>query len=134
MLFLFSPCTPVFIVSDSDICWFFGRITLLFWKKKHTTRKIISRLRFGHSRLNSSLFKIAKHESGRCDYCEQQETVQHIIMHCQRFEIEREQLICSLRRESVCFDIINILQKESGNKCYKLLSQYLKQTKFLERI
>ena len=48
------------------------------------TRKeetIISRLRFGHTSLNSTLFKIGKHNSGRCEYCNEEETLEHVMLY-----------------------------------------------------
>jgi len=42
--------------------------------RKMRDETIMSRLRFGHTGLNSTLFKIGKHNTGRCEYCEQQET------------------------------------------------------------
>ena len=56
------------------------------------TRKeetIISRLRFGHTRLNSTLFKIGKHNSGRCEYCNEEETLEHVYyVYCQKYDAE----------------------------------------------
>ncbi len=66
--------------------------------KRYGNRKkdvIISRLRIGHTALNS-LYKIGKHESGKCDKCEQLETVMHILFECCAYERERVQLMQEL--------------------------------------
>ncbi len=41
---------------------------------------VISRMRFGHTRLNSTLYKMGKHDTGRCDFCGQEESVEHVIL------------------------------------------------------
>ncbi|XP_027861616.1 uncharacterized protein LOC114137195 [Xiphophorus couchianus] len=46
---------------------------------------VISRLRFGHTRLNSNLFKIGKHRTGSCDFCGQEETVKHVLLFCTKY-------------------------------------------------
>lgn len=95
---------------------------------------IITRLRFGHTGLNGSLFKIGKHETGRCEYCGQEETVKHVIINCQRFEEERRLLIQNLRDIETDFDLIAILKRNSRHACYQILLQYLRRTKTIERI
>jgi len=50
--------------------------------RKRRDETIISRLRFGHTGLNSTLFKIGKHNTGRCEYCE--ETIEHVMIHCKK--------------------------------------------------
>uniref|UniRef100_A0A3P9PXL0 Reverse transcriptase zinc-binding domain-containing protein n=1 Tax=Poecilia reticulata TaxID=8081 RepID=A0A3P9PXL0_POERE len=57
---------------------------------------IISRLRFGHTGLNSALFKIGKHPSGNCDFCFQEETVKHVLLLCLKYSEERRKLECRL--------------------------------------
>ena len=56
---------------------------------------IISRLRFGHTVLNSSLFIIGKHGTGRCK-CGQEETIEHVMLNCQKYEEERRHLVGNL--------------------------------------
>ncbi len=41
---------------------------------------VISRMRFGHTRLNSTLYKMGKHDTGRCEFCGQVESVEHVIL------------------------------------------------------
>ena len=53
-----------------------------------TEESVLLRLRFGHTGLNSKLFLIGKHETGRCD-CGQEENVEHVIMDCERYEQDR---------------------------------------------
>ena len=44
---------------------------------------LITRLRLGKCRLNAYLYKLKKHPTGNCDICNQPETVEHFLLHCQ---------------------------------------------------
>jgi len=50
---------------------------------------IFTRLRIGHCGLNKYLHIVGKHISGRCEFCENIETVEHVIFECQKYERER---------------------------------------------
>lgn len=47
---------------------------------------IISRMRFGHTGLNSTLKIIGKHENGMCEVCNISETIEHVIINCDRYK------------------------------------------------
>ncbi len=49
----------------------------------------MTRLRLGHSALNKSLKMIGKHETGLCEWCQEEESVEHIIIRCRRYEVQR---------------------------------------------
>ncbi|KAJ8351312.1 hypothetical protein SKAU_G00227880 [Synaphobranchus kaupii] len=49
-----------------------------------------TRMRLGHNGLNSSLFRVGRHETGGCPFCGELETVEHILLHCTCYEGERE--------------------------------------------
>ncbi len=55
---------------------------------------IISRMRFGHTGLNSTLHIMKK--TGRCEHCGLQETVEHILLECPRYQQERQTLKITL--------------------------------------
>lgn len=62
-----------------------------FYSIQRKTRReetIISRIRFGHTGLNSSLFIIGKHEMGKFSRCGISETIQHFLLHCQKYQEE----------------------------------------------
>ncbi len=42
---------------------------------------VVSRMRFGHTRLNSTLYKMDKHDTGRCEFCGQAESVEHVLLY-----------------------------------------------------
>ena len=78
---------------------------------------IISRLRFGHTGLNSSLFIKGKHGTGRCE-CGQVETIEHVMLNCQRYEEERRHLVGNLTKlrvpyhlTDISYNLTDILQK-----------------------
>lgn len=52
---------------------------------------IISRVRFGHTGLNSTPKKMGKHDTGTCDFCGQ-ETFEHVVLECKKYTREREVL------------------------------------------
>lgn len=41
---------------------------------------IFTRLRVGHSQLNKTLKVIGKHPTGKCDYYQETETVEHVLV------------------------------------------------------
>ena len=43
-----------------------------------------SRLRIGHTKLNASLHLIGRHVNGLCRFCQETETVEHVLLSCQR--------------------------------------------------
>ena len=53
----------------------------------------LTRLRVGHSQLNKSLHVTGKHPTGRCDYCQETETVENVLIQCGQYDRETERLI-----------------------------------------
>ncbi len=66
---------------------------------------VISRMRFGHTRLNSTLYKMGKHDTGRCEFCGQEESVEHVILYCQKYETERRILMQNLEKIKMQFKL-----------------------------
>ncbi|XP_048015377.1 uncharacterized protein LOC125247880 [Megalobrama amblycephala] len=107
-----------------------GRIT----RRNRKEESIISRLRFGHTALNSTLNKIGKHQTGACEYCNQEETVEHVIMKCPKYNSERRVLIFNLKRIKMKFNLTNLLQRNSHEECIDFLLLYLKMTDLDKRL
>lgn len=42
-----------------------------------------SRLQFGQTSLNATLWMIGRHETGLCDECSVEETVEHVLIFCE---------------------------------------------------
>ncbi|XP_050975638.1 uridine 5'-monophosphate synthase isoform X1 [Labeo rohita] len=59
---------------------------------------IITRLRIGHTGLNSTLYRIGKHPTGECRHCNQQETVEHVLLQCTKYSNERYRLFQSMKK------------------------------------
>ena len=95
---------------------------------------VISRLRFGHTGLNASLFMVGKHDTGRCDHCEEQETVDHVMNICRKYEVERQQMQDNLAEIKENYELENILRKMSGDRCYRHVFGYLKETNLIKKI
>ncbi len=90
---------------------------------------IISRLRIGHTALNHSLYKIGKHESGKCDKCGELETVMHILFECPAYERERFQLIQELGWLGVDNISLKVLLGNGSrqSRVHEILFKYLKK-------
>ena len=97
--------------------WFYrvqrkvGEIKSTGRNRRDKIESIISRLRFG---LNSSLFIIGKHGTGRCE-CGQEETIEHVMLNCQRYEEQRRHLVGNLTELGVPYNLTDILQNYSRN-------------------
>ncbi|XP_035984330.1 uncharacterized protein LOC118557933 [Fundulus heteroclitus] len=94
---------------------------------------IISRLRMGHTGLNRSLFLIGKHQTGKCD-CGEDETVEHVILNCNKYWIQRNRLTSKLSNMKIKLDIVDLLRKESGSRGYQVIFEFLKQSRLYNRI
>ena len=77
-----------------------------------------TRLRLGHTRLHSTLHKIGRHPTGLCDYCQEQETVEHVILYCRRVAITMARE--TLRREIGSVSVESLLSSPT-KKFFKFL-------------
>lgn len=71
---------------------------------------IIYRLRFGHTGLNNTLLIIGKHNRGKCEHCGEEETINRVILQCQKYQVERRKLIQNLRKMKMKLDLIDFLR------------------------
>lgn len=94
---------------------------------------VITRLRIGHSGLNKALHTIGKHPTGSCAHCNNQESVQHVLLECGEYEEERKGLKAALQKVKLTFNMENLL----GNTAWGVhshLMKYLKETGLIKRI
>lgn len=77
---------------------------------------------------------IGKHNTGKCDYCGEEETTEHAIIHSQKYQVEKRQLTRNLRNIKMKLDLIDLLQKVSRSESYQALIQFLKESKLFGRI
>ncbi len=76
------------------------RSALLQGPKKHKVKIIhnlsrreqvmFTHLRTGHSNLNHTLHIIGKHNTGLCDVCLLEETVEHVLKKCKAYKKRKE--------------------------------------------
>lgn len=112
--------------TDWDTCHkgrYFYRIQKTVKKSKislNLSRReqiIFTHLRTGHSNLNYTLHIIGKHNTGLCDVCLLDETVEHVFKECKAYEEERRILKEDLQavgcRE---FNITNILNDSPNSR------------------
>ncbi len=76
---------------------------------------------------------IGKHNNGKCEYCGEEETVDHVLLHCQKYDSERGILKNALR-ENGEQNISNILKKSADDKGWNLLLEYLGSIRLINRI
>ena len=99
---------------------------------KRSTREenITTRLRVGHTKLNKTLHLINKHPSGLCEYCQVQESVEHVILHCQNYSRERE----ILKQEVMKQGIGEPSLKNVFASCLGGLIHFMKETNLIKRV
>ncbi len=88
------------------------------------------RLRLGHCSLNKTLKMIGKHQTGLCEGCQEEESVEHIIMTCKRYETQRQVMKNKLREIGVVvITLKGLLSTVNRIQCRILI--YLTYTNFL---
>lgn len=96
---------------------------------------IISRLRIGHSNLNSTLLIIGKHPTGMCEQCQEAETVEHVLKTCRTFNQERQEMITQLQNIGrVDNTVKSLLEYGESVEGRKWLFVFLKRTGLDKRI
>ena len=58
---------------------------------------VLSRLRMGHCALNKTLKLLGKHQTGLCEGCQEEESVEHVVLRCRRYEGQREVMRSRIR-------------------------------------
>lgn len=108
-------------------------------KNRNTCRNkqeedVLSRMRLGHTGLNRTLFIMKKHVDGMCEYCNSQETIEHVIMYCPKYHQARQRLISQLNESQMTLNLQLLLQRGSENICFQFLFPFLKITGLFKRI
>lgn len=101
---------------------------------RHTREHIIiSRLRLGHTGLNKTMHLLKKHPSGMCECGMEEETAEHVISQCVKYENQRIKLRDELKKYGVnTLNLKNLFKV--GDQIYKALCIYLKETGLIKRI
>ena len=93
---------------------------------------ILSRLRMGHTKLNSTLYIIRTHGTG----CQVKETVEHVLVFCPKYDLERNELIRELQGIGCkVFTINSLLNIKPGSvKIVRLVLKFIKHSGLRNRI
>ena len=84
--------------------------------------RIFFRITTGHCGLNQHLHRIGKHENGLCELCGTEETMEHFILKCPRYENHRQTLLQAITRHGVEPDLSKIFQNPYT---HTLLAEYV---------
>lgn len=95
---------------------------------------VITRLRFGHTYLNSSLYLMRKHQTGQCEYCGERETVEHIFMQCVKYRRHREELKAYMSKSGMGYSVKTMLRGCSSAGIVKAIMRFLRGTRLFLRI
>ena len=64
-----------------------------------------------------------------CEFCQQEETLEHVMLYSQKCDADRRELILNLKEVKVNSGLQDLLHRISGEKCY-LLCFSSKKNKF----
>ena len=103
-------------------------------RRNRKEERVITRLRFGHTGLNYTLFKIQKHKTGKCDFCDKYETIEHVILECHKYEKERRYMRREFEDIKEKVNLLDILRKNLWSKHIQIIIRFLKKTKLFHRI
>ncbi|KAG5847791.1 hypothetical protein ANANG_G00129960, partial [Anguilla anguilla] len=95
---------------------------------------IVSRIRIGHSNLNSTLFIIGKHPTGYCEQCQESETVEHVLIECRKYEQERRVMVTGLQKLGVEARLTDLLECGDMVEGKKVILNFLRATGISNRI
>lgn len=98
----------------------------------------MTRLRVDHTGLNGTLFLLGKRNSEKCENCGVKENVEHIILHCILFELERQIFQDRVQEAGREWNLMGVLGTEGEEKgiriTRKALFKFLKDTGWVNRI
>ena len=107
--------------------------------KERKINTALTRLRIGHSCLNSHLNRLNIIDSPNCDHCGQNETIKHVVEICPRYYSYRVKLKYSLQKLNIPFETPfvlgkNVKDQQTKKKLFRHLAIFLKSTGLLDRL
>jgi len=81
----------------------------------------ISRLRLGYSKVNNTLFKWKKHPTGKCNYCDSVEDIEHFLVNCQKSPITIEIRNYCIK-DNIPHTVQDLLASNRSQQLFKLIS------------
>ena len=99
----------------------------------------LTRLRIGHTGLNHHLHRIGILQSPNCDWCGEEETIQHALFRCIRHHSARQEMYQSLRRIEVTPNTRNLFgggaySTEINAVILRIFKIFLKKSALLKHI
>uniref|UniRef100_A0A3B3Q2D7 Reverse transcriptase domain-containing protein n=1 Tax=Paramormyrops kingsleyae TaxID=1676925 RepID=A0A3B3Q2D7_9TELE len=105
------------------------------WGGPRREETVRTRLRIGHSNLNSSLHIIGKHPTGFCEVCKTPETIEHVLINCRSYDAQRRKMMGELRKGGLGgAGIKDVLKSGMIGQGKKSLWNFLATTGWLGRI
>ncbi len=96
---------------------------------------IMTRLRIGHNKLNSTLHIMEKHPTGFCDQCQIPETVEHVLINCSKHELQRMDMIKDMEKVGLTGrGVKNVMDCSRSEQGMKYLICFLTKTGLMARI
>ncbi len=95
---------------------------------------VMTRLRLGHCSLNTTLKIIGNHQTGLCEGCREEESVDHIIMTCKRYETQRQVMKNKLRKIGVQEITLKGLLSTVNRIQSRILMSFFKRGRIFNRI
>ena len=120
-------------IRENDLSPFISYI------KERKINTALTRLRIGHSCLNSHLNRLNIIDSPNCDHCGQNETIKHVVEICPRYYSYRVKLKYSLQKLNIPFETPfvlgkNVKDQQTKKKLFRHLAIFLKSTGLLDRL
>ncbi len=95
---------------------------------------VISRLKLGHCLLNKTLKLIGKHDTGMCEVCQEEESVEHVVLRCSRYDVQRELMRNKLREMEVQDITLKGLLSTQHRAQTRILMDFLRDTGVVNRV
>ncbi len=86
---------------------------------------MLTRSRLGHCALNKTLKMIGKHQTGLCEECQEEESVEQVVLKCRRYGRQCEMIRNKMRELGVQEFTLRIIEQEStGQDTVSFLKGY----------
>nr|XP_055031454.1 uncharacterized protein LOC129420520 [Misgurnus anguillicaudatus]XP_055031455.1 uncharacterized protein LOC129420520 [Misgurnus anguillicaudatus]XP_055031456.1 uncharacterized protein LOC129420520 [Misgurnus anguillicaudatus] len=95
---------------------------------------VITRLRLGHCMLNKTLKMIGKHQTGLCEECRVEESVEHVLLDCPSYIEQRDKMSSDFREIGEQEFTLKSLLGDNDRAKFRVLMTFLKETGLYNRI
>ncbi len=96
---------------------------------------IMTKLRIGHNKLNSTHHIMEKHPAGFCDQCQIPETVEHVLTNSSKYELQRMDMIKDMEKIGLTrCGVKNIMDWSRNEQIMKYLICFLTETGLMTRL